>query len=148
MDRVYGKPAGSDSVHPRRVTAGLGVVQVKILNVSGGEHPAYGGFQAATLRKIGLDHHSGRIETPQRDCPGAEYLGNFPGFGLRLLRGGTNVNRVTCLERRVGGLMFVMDEQDFFADLGILQADPAGSAGFLVNRLADRAVISQFLVGH
>jgi hypothetical protein len=46
---------------------------------------------------------------------------------------GPDVDGVACVEGCVGGLVGVVDEEDFFADRCVFEGDAAGEAGVLVG---------------
>ena len=111
-----------------------------------GEHGLDGRVSLAGLGQSGVDHHSLRVESPQRKNPAIERRRHLVVIDRCLFRRLAYEDRMAGPIGIIALVREVIDEQERLACLGIVQLDAAWKGGPAVGNHPDGTMCGKFLV--
>ena len=119
---------------------------INMVNRLIGKHSANDWVRFARLRKGSINHHAAAIEGAERKDPPVERRWNLAFIGCRRMRAFADENGVAGPVWVVAVVRDMVDEQQCFSRLGVIQLDAARECRLAVGSHADRAVALQILV--
>lgn len=135
-----------EALEPAHEAAAHRRVGVDVVTIGVGEHPANDGVGLAWLGKSGIDHHSLRIEGPQRQDPSVQRRRNLALEACRSGGGLADEDRVAGPIGVIALMRDMIDQQQGFTVGRVVKLDAAGKSGQAVSNHANGPVPGELIV--